>query len=80
MKREIYCVYDKVMEEAGPLFYANNESHAKRNFLQMIQNSKIDKVLDYRLVYLGSLNVKTLEFDNMISYTVSMEEDINNEE
>lgn len=63
MRRGLYTVYDKVMEEAGPLFYANNNAHARRNFLKMIQEIKVDKVLDYDLMYLGSVNTKTLEID-----------------
>lgn len=74
MKRGIYTVHDKVMEEAGPLFYANNNAHARRNFMKMISEVKVDKVLDYDLVYLGSIDVKTMEIDPCVPALIITED------
>lgn len=75
MKRGLYTVYDKVMEEAGPLFYANNHAHARRNFLKMIQDIKIDKVLDYNLVYLAEIDTKTMRIESSVPTVIIVEEE-----
>jgi len=74
MKRGLYTIYDKVMEEAGPLFYANNHAHAMRNFMAMIQDTKIDKVMDYNLVYIASVDTQTMIIEPAVPFVISDEE------
>lgn len=52
MKVRLYCVYDKVAKEAGPMFQAKNEAVALRMYQRMAIEQHID-VADYDLMFLG---------------------------
>ncbi len=55
MITNIYTVYDKVAEEAGPLFQAKNLLVAKRYVNEMVKGTKID-ISEYELVRVGSFD------------------------
>jgi hypothetical protein len=55
---KIYCLYDEVAEEAGPLFEARNDNMARRirENLDMSQLPAGSHISDYRLFKLGFFN------------------------
>lgn len=57
----LYCVYDKIAEEAGPIFCAANEGVAMRQFRRLMGEA-VD-VEDYQLLYLGSYDTKLCKID-----------------
>lgn len=52
MVMRIYCVYDVVAKESGPLFTAKNIQVAQRMFNQMLKDVGAESE-DFRLVHLG---------------------------
>jgi hypothetical protein len=48
----LYTVYDKVAEEAGPVFQAKNDGVALRNFQGILQSQHLNPD-DYKLIYLA---------------------------
>lgn len=52
----IYTIYDRVAEEAGPIFSAGNDGVALREFNQLIAET-FDKS-DYKLLYLADFEPK----------------------
>jgi hypothetical protein len=53
---QIYCIYDKVAEEFGPLYLAVNDGVAVRNYAKLL-NEVVD-TYDYALYCLGMYDVK----------------------
>lgn len=50
---KVYCIYDKVAKEAGPLFTAKNDDVAVRMYKQLIVSNKVENQSDYILQNLG---------------------------
>lgn len=50
---KVYCIYDRVAQEGGPLFCAKNEAVAVRNYNNLLSSSNVDNVSDYSLYCLG---------------------------
>lgn len=50
---KVYCIYDRVAQEGGPLFTAKNEAVAVRNYNNLLSNSHVENVSDYSLYCLG---------------------------
>lgn len=48
---KVYCVYDKVAQEGGPLFEAKNDNVANRHFQAI--TSETFRPDDFSLMYLG---------------------------
>lgn len=59
MKNEIFTIYDKVAQEAGPIFQAKNLSVAIRYVNEMIKDNKIN-LTEYDLVRLGSFDSESM--------------------
>lgn len=53
MKLGIYVIKDKIANECGPIFEANNDGVAYRNFQRTIINNKDVNPDDYMLLKLG---------------------------
>lgn len=79
MEINIYCIYDKVAEESGPLFTAVNDGIAIRQF----RNIPIPPSLknDYQLCRIGTYNTKDMSIIPEVLYTIEiphqLEESIN---
>lgn len=71
MVLNIYTVYDKVAEEAGPLFQAVNDGIALRNY----RNMQIPESLknDYSLHRIGTYDTVSMEIVPEIVYTLNEE-------
>lgn len=54
MISNIYVVWDKIAEEAGPPFIAKNDGVAMRNYFRIIEKSNNYK--EYELVSIGEFN------------------------
>jgi hypothetical protein len=50
----LYTVYDRVAEEAGPVFQARTKGVAIRYFQKLIADNSEVNAVDYWLYYLGS--------------------------
>lgn len=61
MDMNLYCVYDRVAEQCGPLYEAKNDAVACRNFKAMM--AAVPKVdLDaFDLIFLGTMDKDTMK-------------------
>lgn len=59
MNTEIFTIYDKVAQEAGPIFQAKNLYVAMRYVNEMIKDNKIN-LTEYDLVRLGSFDSESM--------------------
>lgn len=50
---KVYCIYDKVAKEAGPLFTAKNDDVAVRMYNQLLSSNHVENQTDYVLQNLG---------------------------
>lgn len=53
MKVGMYCMYDKVAKQAGPVFNALNHETASRKFYNTFKENTYMSLDDYDLHYLG---------------------------
>ena len=53
----LYCLYDKLAEEAGPVFEAVNDAIALRNVRQMVSRNGLDES-EYYLYKIGEYSSK----------------------
>jgi hypothetical protein len=58
----LYTVYDKVAEEAGPIFQAKTDGVAMRNYQGLVQSQNLNPD-DYLLYYLGTFNTEDMIID-----------------
>jgi hypothetical protein len=63
MTNKLYAVYDKLMEEAGPIFEARNDEVAKRMFRNLMKDNPGINREDHTLYSLGSFNRNKLEIN-----------------
>lgn len=59
MNTELFTIYDKVAQEAGPLFQAKNLYVAMRYVNEMIKDNKIN-LTEYDLVRLGTFDSESM--------------------
>lgn len=59
MKIELFTIYDKVAQEAGPIFQAKNLYVAMRYVNEMIKDNKIN-LSEYDLVRLGTFDSESM--------------------
>lgn len=59
MITELFTIYDKVAQEAGPIFQAKNLYVAMRYVNEMIKDNKIN-LSEYDLVRLGSFDSESM--------------------
>lgn len=59
MNTELFTIYDKVAQEAGPIFQAKNLYVAMRYVKEMIKDNKIN-LSEYDLVRLGSFDSEAM--------------------
>lgn len=62
MDVNIYSVYDKLAEEAGPLFEQKNDATAMRAYKRLFSDEKASR-LEYKLLFLGTFNKKTCKIN-----------------
>lgn len=58
MVKELYTVYDKIAEESGPVFEANNEGIAVRQTNHLLSQKGINPQ-EYQLLFLGYIDKKS---------------------
>lgn len=56
---ELFTIYDKVAQEAGPIFQAKNLHVAMRYVKEMIKDTKIN-LNEYDLVRLGTFDIESM--------------------
>jgi len=71
-KHVLYTVRDNVAEVAGPVFQANNNSVAFRNFQSILK--KVDYPNDFQLFQIGSFDDDTMEVVGLIPVEVKVNE------
>lgn len=59
MNTEVFTIYDKVAQEAGPIFQAKNLYVAMRYVNEMIKDNKIN-LSEYDLVRLGTFDSESM--------------------
>ncbi len=52
-KSNMYCIYDKVGQESGPVFHAKNDAVATRHYDLMIANNEPAWKSDFELKCVG---------------------------
>lgn len=62
MYNELFTIYDKVAQEAGPIFQAKNLSVAIRYVNEMIKDNKIN-LHEYDLVRLATFDSESMSID-----------------
>ena len=60
MNNRLYVIYDKVAEEAGPIFQAINDGIAVRQFAQTMKDVPYSIREEYVLYGIGEVDSKTL--------------------
>lgn len=50
---KVYCVYDRVAQEGGPLFTAKNDGVAIRMYRRILSTEKVENESDYMFYCLG---------------------------
>ncbi len=55
-KSNMYCIYDKIGGESGPIFHAKNDLVALRHYDLMIENNEPAWKVDFQLLYVGQYN------------------------
>lgn len=53
---KVYCIYDRVAEEAAPLFTAKNDKIACRHFRNALEFNKVNEPKDFMLYCLGEFD------------------------
>lgn len=71
-KHVLYTIRDNVAEVAGPVFQANNNSVAFRNFQGILK--KVDYPNDFQLFQIGSFDDDTMEVVGLIPVEVKVNE------
>lgn len=61
MKITLYCMYDKVAQEGGPVYGARNDAVAIRGFRQAFAGLENANENDFRLYRLAVYDPETLE-------------------
>lgn len=56
IEKNMYTVFDKVAQESGPVFFANNDEHALRLFGQMTSKTPDISADDFELYRVGVFN------------------------
>lgn len=64
MKMAVYCVFDSVSEEAGPLMAYKSDPIAYRSYLRMISAEGIN-ASDYVLYCIGTYDVDSMEIEGI---------------
>lgn len=59
----LYCLYDRVAEEAGPLFHAVNDGVALRQTVQTLKPLPPTIREEYSLFRVGSYDARTMKID-----------------
>lgn len=57
MIQKLYTVFDKVAEEAGPVFTAVNDGVAVRSYVKILRQTADPN--DYKLLHIGEYNTET---------------------
>lgn len=57
MIQKLYTVFDKVAEEAGPVFTAVNDGVAIRSYVKILNQAADPN--DYQLLHIGEYNTKS---------------------
>jgi len=60
----LYCIYDSLAEEAGPIFQAANDAVAARSFRNVVKDFKEGRQ-DYTLMKLGTYDEKSVKLDGL---------------
>lgn len=63
MKTILYTIFDRVAEEAGPVFEAVNDGVAMRNFWNLLKEVPAYQHGDYRLYRLGFFDHAKMEME-----------------
>lgn len=59
MKTSMYCMYDVVAEESGPIFEAKSDAVAIRSYYNVVKNH--DNPEDFTLMYVGEFDREKCE-------------------
>lgn len=72
MITELYTIYDKVAEEAGPIFQAKNLGVASRYIQEMFKQNKNIVASDYDVICLGTFDSEDVKLtESNIPYFTS---------
>lgn len=66
----LYCVFDKVAEEAGPIFEAKNDAIAQRNFMKLLERTG-GMQSDFVLYSVGKFDHIKMEIDSFVAVDVT---------
>lgn len=59
----LYCLYDRVAEEAGNVFEQKNDALALRMFRRYLQEHPAIDPTDYQILFLGTFDRETAVID-----------------
>lgn len=63
MNYRLYCIYDRVAGEAGPLFQAVNDQVAVRQSINVLHTIPLSLRPDYQLLCVGQFDSRTCNID-----------------
>lgn len=61
MKQNLYVIFDKVAQEAGPIQCAKNDGIARRMFVQAIKDATFPD--DFKILCVGEYDSEEVSFD-----------------
>ena len=67
----LYCIYDRLAEKAGPVFHADNDAVAIRGYNRLVEKGDIDTD-DYQLCRIGEYNEATMEIQPCLPYVIEV--------
>lgn len=67
----LYCIYDRLAEKAGPLFHADNDAVAIRGYNRLVERGEIEPQ-DYQLCRVGEYNEATMEIQPCLPYVIEV--------
>jgi len=63
MQLRVYALYDRVAEEAGPLYCAVNDAVAVRMYKHLIAETSSADPKDFCLIYVGNYDTKEVRVE-----------------
>ena len=67
----LYCIYDRLAEKAGPVFHADNDAVAIRGYNRLVERGEIDPD-DYQLYRIGEYDEKTMDIQTCIPHVIEV--------
>ncbi len=73
MKQKIYTIFDTIADTAGPIWTAQNDKVAKRNFQYHLSEIKMAQPDDFKLYCVGEFSFNEMHIEKETPRRVTLE-------